>query len=62
MALCDTCNWYDKEYDEFRERYDDRIKDGGDQREKHHCPAYDNIIPPKIWYENGNCPYYVRKD
>lgn len=61
MALCDSCKWYDKENDDFRGNYDDRMKEN-DKRENHYCIMYDDSIPKEIWYENGDCPYYRRKE
>lgn len=59
--LCNTCKWYDKQYDDFRGRFDDNIYEK-DQRDNHSCVMYDDYIPNKIWYENGDCPYYRKKD
>ena len=58
MALCDSCQNYDKSYDEFRQNYDDVIIENGDKRQKHYCNMYDDHIPFGIFYENENCVYY----
>ena len=62
MALCDTCINYNKEYDEYRQQFDDVIQLNGDKREKHHCLMYDDYIPNKIFHENGKCPYFMSKE
>ena len=61
MALCNTCEWYNKEYDEYRGNFDDIITVDGDRRPNHFCIAYDEKMPKKIWYKNGNCPFYKKK-
>lgn len=60
MALCDSCMFYDKKHDEFRQQYDDVID--GDKLEKHYCPMYDDHIPHDIFHKGGDCPFYVKKD
>lgn len=59
MALCDTCEWYNKQFDDFRNTYDDTIDDN-DKRENHGCIMYEDFMPKKIWHENGDCPYYQK--
>lgn len=58
MALCDTCMFYNKQYDEFRQQYDDVID--GENREKHFCTMYDDNIPLDITYKNADCPHYLK--
>ena len=60
MALCDTCLLYSKQYDEFRQRYNDVID--GDKKEKHFCTMYNDNIPHNIFYNNGECQYYNKKE
>ena len=60
MALCDNCKNYKKEYDEFRQSFDDVID--GDKQEKHFCTMYDDHIPHNIFYKGSDCPYYLPKD
>lgn len=62
MALCDSCMFYDKKHDEFRQQYDDTVEVNGDKREKHYCPMYDDYIPYNIFYDNGKCEYYQKRD
>lgn len=62
MALCDTCVNNIKSYDEFRQKYDDTIIKNGDKRKKHYCPMNDDNIPLDIWYNNADCPYYIKRD
>ena len=52
MALCNSCEWYNKNYDELRSEYDDKAEEIKDKRNNHFCVAYDDNIPKKIWYEN----------
>lgn len=61
MALCDTCAFYNKQIDEFRQQYDDTIIENADSRQKHYCPMYDDNIPLDISYNNGDCPYYQKE-
>lgn len=62
MALCDNCMLYNKQEDEFRQQYDDVVEIDGDKRQKHYCSMYDDNIPNKIFYENGDCPFHIPKD
>lgn len=56
---CDTCLNYKKEYDEFRQSYDDVIVLGDKRPEAHFCPMYDNRIPDGIYYDGDNCELYI---
>jgi hypothetical protein len=49
-----------KSYDEFRALYDDVIEERN-TNEKHFCPMYDDAIPNDIYYEGGDCPYYLER-
>ena len=62
MALCDNCMLYNKQEDEFRQQYDDVVEIDGDKRQKHYCSMYDDNIPYKIFYENGDCLFHIPKD
>lgn len=62
MALCDTCSIWDDKYDEFIANYEDSTPDSDDGRMKRHCRMYDDYIPKDITYENGDCPFYLRKE
>lgn len=62
MALCNSCEWYNKNYDELRSEYDDKAEEIKDKRNDHFCVAYDDNMPKKIWYENGNCPFYKKME
>ena len=61
MALCDNCEFYNKDYDIFRQTYDDCEVVNGDNREKHFCVMHDDFIPMNIAYDNGSCSYFVEK-
>ena len=61
MSLCSKCIFYNKDYDERLQEYDDVIKIG-DDREKHHCPMYDDNIPPNIFYDDGECEFFTEKE
>ena len=60
MALCDTCRFYSKQHDEFRQKFDDVIIKGDKSYEKHFCPMYSDNIPNDIYYKNGDCIYYEK--
>lgn len=60
MRQCNTCIHFDSEYEAFRTTYDDVIVEG--KKKDHFCPLYDDVIPQKIWYEEGKCPYYRDKE
>lgn len=62
MALCDNCLFYKKEQDEFRQNYDDVVVIDSKEKPHHYCPMYNDHIPQEIWYNNGNCPYYEKKE
>lgn len=62
MALCDSCEFYNGSYDKFHQNYDDVVEENADKRKKHYCPMYDDHIPFTIYYENGDCPYYLQND
>lgn len=62
MALCDSCIYYKKEYDEFRQSYDDVVVIDSTTPKKHFCRMYNSNIPKGIWYDNKNCPYYEGDD
>lgn len=59
MVLCDNCVFYKKEYDSFRQNYDDIVD--GDKRTKHYCPMYDDHIPHGIFYNGDDCPFHEAK-
>lgn len=60
MALCDSCNLMDKRYDEFRQSYNDSVA-VADRRLQHFCPMFDDHIPNKIYYGNGECKHYQER-
>ena len=61
MGLCSTCVHMNREQDEFRQQFDDVIVEG-DNTVHHFCPMYDDHIPDKIFYADGDCPFYYAKD
>lgn len=61
MALCDSCVFYDRSDDEFRQNFDDVIAEDEDEREKHYCPMYNDHIPFAISHENEDCEYYLKR-
>ena len=61
MALCDKCEFYRKEYDEFRQTYDDVDIIGHKPPENHFCPMYDDNIPTRLWYSGDECPLFSPK-
>ncbi len=61
MALCDTCSHYRKEYDDFRQTYDDVIV-LREKNKNHFCPMYDDNIPHTIWNDGGNCKSYAKRE
>lgn len=62
MALCDNCIFYNKDYDEFRQGYNDVIIIDEKPRLKHYCTMYNSNLPQGIWYNNADCPYYEKKE
>lgn len=61
MALCENCEFYNKDYAELRKNFDDCIIVGEDKREKDFCVMYEDFIPFEITYENKKCPHYMRR-
>ena len=62
MAFCNKCANYDKKYADFRKKFEDVIKIGGDKREKDFCVMYDDFIPLSITYDNADCPHFIPKE
>ena len=60
MALCERCEFYNKELDEMRQEYDDVIKKD-DTTINHYCPMYDGNIPHDIFNGGGNCLYFSER-
>lgn len=60
MALCSKCTFMNKQYDEFRQDYNDAIVVGNTTVE-HFCPMYDDHIPNGIYYKGEKCEYYMEK-
>lgn len=60
MALCNSCVFMNKKYDEFRQNYDDTIVEG-ENIIHHFCPIYNDHIPNEIYYDNADCEYYFKK-
>ena len=61
MASCKNCKIYRKEYDEFRQEFDDEIVVNDTNPPNHYCAMYDDNIPPDIFYNGADCPYYEPK-
>lgn len=61
MINCKNCKYYSKEFDEFRQQFDDVIVVGQENREKHYCIFYNDHIPSEIWGNKENCPYFEQK-
>lgn len=57
MEYCKSCEFYDNEYDEYRQAYNDI----GDPNE-HFCLSYINYIPKGIREDKEECPYYINKE
>jgi len=58
MALCDSCIFYNKQYDELRqETIDTKNLNGGE----HFCFMYQQEIPAAIWQHNADCEYFEKK-
>lgn len=60
MALCDSCIFFSKDYDEQRQQYDDTIKECP-QKEVHFCPMFLGGIPKNVFYKNGDCQFYEKE-
>lgn len=61
MALCDTCAFMDKRYDQFRQEYNDTVRTDN-KIEQHFCPMYDDHIPNGIYYGDDKCKHYQEDD
>lgn len=55
---CNKCLFYDKQYDNFRQEYDDIIVLGNNQPEAHYCPMYLDNIPNAIFYDGAKCEFF----
>ncbi len=60
MALCNSCFFFKRDYDEFRIKYDDVAKEKKEP-DKHYCPMYADHIPFNIFYKNADCEYYEKE-
>lgn len=61
MALCNSCIFFSKDYDEQRKQYEDTIKEYP-HKERHFCQMFLNGIPKNVFYKNGYCPFYEKGD
>ena len=59
---CDTCINYRKEFDVFRQQYNDMIVIDDTRPEPHFCPMYDSRIPDRVYYDGHDCDYYVKQE
>ena len=60
MALCDTCQYMNNKYDEFRQAYNDAdVID--ENKTEHFCPMYDDHIPNGIYYDDEVCEHYAKR-
>ena len=59
--FCDNCSAYRKEYDDFRQEYEDVVIIGYKGPESHFCPMYDSSIPRRIWENGDPCEFYQEK-
>lgn len=57
--LCKSCKWYNKSVDDLTIAFDDT---NTEKQIRHGCVMYQDYIPQKIWYENGDCPYYFKRE
>lgn len=55
---CNKCANYEAEYDAFRQKYVDVLKESTKERQQHFCPMYDGHIPEEIYYDGKKCPYF----
>lgn len=62
MALCEKCEFYNRNYANMRKNYDDCIVIVEDKREKDFCIMYDDFIPLNITYEDADCPFFLQKE
>lgn len=59
MENCNTCIFYDKNYDERKQMFDDtNLSDNV----WHHCSMYDDVIPGQIWANKTQCEFHASFD
>lgn len=59
MESCKTCRFYNKKYDELRQKGDDVLIEG-ESGEKHYCLLYDEPVT-EIYEGKKECEYYKKK-
>lgn len=62
MAYCDTCAFWNEQYNELGQNGDDCIVIGDAGLPPKYCPMYDDHIPPDITYNNAKCEWYMEKE
>ena len=62
MALCEKCEFYNRNYANLRKNFDDCEIIDGDKREKDYCMMYEDFIPLNITYEGADCPFFLKKE
>ena len=60
MENCKRCIFYDKEYDELKQSWDDKVIIGQEQQTKHYCRMYDDPINPDIYTGKTPCEYLLK--
>jgi hypothetical protein len=59
MRKCESCVFWDKEYDKLQQEWDDMLIEG--EKERHHCIWYRSHIPPEIYYEGADCDKHIER-
>ena len=62
MVQCNSCSFYDSEYDELKQKWDDVIFPGEEHSKKHYCRMFDNNIDEKIISDNKECKRRIEEN
>ena len=62
MESCKTCRYWRKEYDDFRQDFNDEIIVDDADQSKHFCVMLDDGIPPEVFNGNADCPFWDKKE
>lgn len=60
---CKNCLFYDKEDDDMRRSWQDRIIENDTNPDKHFCDEWSKqgyVIPRDIWEGKKKCPYFFK--
>lgn len=58
---CESCIFYNLEYDEHRQKWDDALLDTAQEVQNHFCPLFDDPVDPEIINGKKPCKFYINK-